>query len=308
MPHILDLTTHCVWFPGRSLAMPSSMTGFASTEVEVGLFRLVWEIRSVNHRFLDVGLRLPEELRRLEPSCKERIGAVIRRGKVDGTLRLQRAEAQQADTELNESTLETVVRLQDRVLRASAAARPLTVGEFLRWPGVLEEPAPVLEDLERAAIDCLDEALGALREARQSEGARLADALRQRCTGITEIVADVAPRLGEAEQRYRAKLLERIDKLDLELEPERLEQEIALIAQRLDVAEELDRLTSHVQEVQATLGKDEAIGRRLDFIIQELNREANTFASKVQDESLSRSGVELKVLIEQMREQVQNLE
>jgi uncharacterized protein (TIGR00255 family) len=284
------------------------MTGFASTEVEVGLFRLVWEIRSVNHRFLDVGLRLPEELRKLEPSCKERIGAVIRRGKVDGTLRILRAEEQQSNTELSETALATVVQLQDRMMNLSPGARPLTVGELLRWPGVLEEPAPVLEDLERCAIECLDEALVALKQARQSEGARLADTLTQRCAGITEIVSAVAPRLGEAEQRYRAKLLERIDKLDLELEPERLEQEIALIAQRLDVAEELDRLASHVKEVETTLTKDEAIGRRLDFIIQELNREANTFASKVQDEALSRSGVELKVLIEQMREQVQNLE
>jgi uncharacterized protein (TIGR00255 family) len=254
------------------------MTGFASTEVEVGLFRLVWEIRSVNHRFLDVGLRLPEELRKLEPSCKERIGAVIRRGKVDGTLRILRAEEQQSNTELSETALATVVQLQDRMMNLSPGARPLTVGELLRWPGVLEEPAPVLEDLERCAIECLDEALVALKQARQSEGARLADTLTQRCAGVTEIVSAVAPRLGEAEQRYRAKLLERIDKLDLELEPERLEQEIALIAQRLDVAEELDRLASHVKEVETTLTKDEAIGRRLDFIIQELNREANTFA------------------------------
>lgn len=288
--------------------MPSSMTGFASAEVEVGLFRLVWEVRSVNHRFLDVGLRLPEELRKLEPSCKERIGAAIRRGKVDGTLRVRRAEEQQADTELSNTALEALLRLQDGVLQRTPDARPLTVGELLRWPGVLEEPAPVLEDLERSAIDSLDTALVALKQARQSEGARLADALLQRCAGIIEIVAAVAPRLGEAEQRYRAKLLERVDKLDLELEPERLEQEIALIAQRLDVAEELDRLASHVKEIETTMSKDEAIGRRLDFIIQELNREANTFASKVQDEVLSRSGVELKVLIEQMREQVQNLE
>ncbi len=284
------------------------MTGFASTQVEVGLFRLVWEVRSVNHRFLDVGLRLPEELRKLEPSCKERIGAVVRRGKVDGTLRLVRAEEQQSNAELSETALESLLALQDRVQRRVPAARPLTIGELLRWPGVLEEPAPVLEDLERAAIECLDRALSALKEARQSEGARLAEALEQRCTGIIDIVGAVAPRLGEAEQRYRSKLLERMDKLDLELEPERLEQEIALIAQRLDVAEELDRLASHVKEIETTLTKDEAIGRRLDFIIQELNREANTFASKVQDEALSRSGVELKVLIEQMREQVQNLE
>ncbi len=288
--------------------MPSSMTGFASAEVEVGLYRLAWEVRSVNHRFLDVGLRLPEELRKLEPSCKERIGAVIRRGKVDGTLRLLRADEQQADAELNDTALEAVMHLQDRVLRRCPDARPLTVADLLRWPGVLEEPAPALEDVERSAIDGLDAALDALKQARQSEGARLADALLQRCAGISEIVGAVAPQLGDAEQRYRAKLLERIDKLDLELEPERLEQEIALIAQRLDVAEELDRLASHVEEIETTLRKDEPIGRRLDFIIQELNREANTFASKVQDEALSRNGVELKVLIEQMREQVQNLE
>ncbi len=288
--------------------MPSSMTGFASAEVEVGLYRLAWEVRSVNHRFLDVGLRLPEELRKLEPSCKERIGAVIRRGKVDGTLRLMRADEQQADAELNDTALEAVMHLQDRVLRRCPDARPLTVADLLRWPGVLEVPAPALEDVERSAIDGLDAALDALKQARQSEGARLADALLQRCAGISEIVGAVAPQLGDAEQRYRAKLLERIDKLDLELEPERLEQEIALIAQRLDVAEELDRLASHVEEIETTLRKDEPIGRRLDFIIQELNREANTFASKVQDEALSRNGVALKVLIEQMREQVQNLE
>ena len=288
--------------------MPSSMTGFASAEVEVGRYRLVWEVRSVNHRFLDVGLRLPEELRKLEPSCKERIGSVIRRGKVDGTLRLLRADEQQADAELNESALEAVIDLQDRVLRRNPDARPLTVGDLLRWPGVLEEPAPALEDIERSAIDGLDAALDALKQARQSEGSRLADALLQRCAGITQIIGIVAPRLGEAEQRYRARLLERIDRLDLELEPERLEQEIALIAQRLDVAEELDRLASHVEEIETTMRKDEPIGRRLDFIIQELNREANTFASKVQDEVLSRNGVELKVLIEQMREQVQNIE
>jgi len=288
--------------------MPNSMTGFASAEVEVGLFRLAWEVRSVNHRFLDVGLRLPEELRKLEPSCKERVGAVVRRGKVDCSLRLLRAEERQSGAQLSDAALATVLRLQDGVLRHSNEARPLTVSDLLRWPGVLEEPAPVFEDLEEAALAGLNKALGALREARHSEGTRLADALLQRCAGITEIAAAVEPLLGEAQQRYRAKLLERIDKLDLELEPERLEQEIALIAQRLDVSEELDRLASHVEEIETTLRKDEAIGRRLDFIIQELNREANTFASKVQDEVLSRNGVELKVLIEQMREQVQNLE
>jgi uncharacterized protein (TIGR00255 family) len=209
---------------------------------------------------------------------------------------------------VSEAALTALASLEQAVLERRPDARPLTAGEILRWPGVLVDPAPVAENLEQAALDALGAALSSLKEARQREGERLAQMLRQRCAGIAAIVAEVRPRLPQIEERYRAKLLERIEKLDLELEPERLEQEIALLAQRVDVAEELDRLGSHVREIESTLGNDEAIGRRLDFIIQELNREANTFASKIQDEELARRGVELKVLIEQMREQVQNLE
>jgi len=284
------------------------MTGYASAAAQVDPYQLVWEIRSVNHRFLDISFRLPEELRGLEQQCKDAVGAVIRRGKVDATLKLAPAPERRPAVEINGPALDALLSLQERVLASSPGARPLTAGEILRWPGLVSEVIPAAENIERAALDTLREALGALKEARQREGARLAEALLQRCKGIREIVAEIKPRLSEVEQRYREKLLDRIGKLDLELAPDRLEQEIALIAQRLDVAEELDRLESHVVEIEATLPKDEAIGRRLDFIIQELNREANTFASKVQNDELTRRGVELKVLIEQMREQVQNLE
>jgi uncharacterized protein (TIGR00255 family) len=288
--------------------MPSSMTGFASAEVEADPFRFTWELRSVNHRFLDVGIRLPEELRRLEPRCKDEVSAMIRRGKIDVTLRVARTDRARPAMEIDEAVLEALVRLEEAVLRRCPQARPLTAGEILRWPGLLEEPMRAGEDIENAALDGLIAALRDLAAARAREGERLAEALRQRCAGIAAIVETVKPRLGAIAERYRAKLLERIERLELELEPERLEQEIALIAQRLDVDEELDRLTGHVQEVEATLAKNEPIGRRIDFIVQELNREANTFASKIQDEDLARRAVELKVLIEQMREQAQNLE
>ena len=284
------------------------MTGYASAAAELGAFQLVWEIRSVNHRFLDISFRLPEELRALEAQCKDAVAAVIRRGKVDATAKLSQSAERRPQAEIQDDALAALSAFQTQVLERFPGARPLTVGEVLRWPGLLAEPSPVENKLEEAALSCLGNALTALKDARQREGARLADALLARCAGIRELVTEIKPRLGEIEQRYRLKLLERIEKLDLELSPDRLEQEIALIAQRLDVAEELDRLESHVVEIEDTLAKDEPIGRRLDFIIQELNREANTFASKVQNEDLTRRGVELKVLIEQMREQVQNLE
>jgi uncharacterized protein (TIGR00255 family) len=178
----------------------------------------------------------------------------------------------------------------------------------LRWPGVLEEPAQNLEELGAAVKTCLSAALRALTDARAREGARIAEMLERRNSGITALIAGIKPQLDGVQLRYRDRLRERLQRLEVQADPERLEQELALIAQRVDVAEEIDRLASHVAEIQAILHRDEPVGRRLDFVIQELNREANTFASKVQEEALTRVAVELKVLIEQMREQVQNLE
>jgi uncharacterized protein (TIGR00255 family) len=284
------------------------MTGFASAEARVGSFRLVWEIRSVNHRFLELGFRLPEELRAVEPDCRDLVTAVVKRGKVDCTLKVIVAEPGVAPRKVVPRALEQLRTLEQSVRTTFGDAPPLTTNEVLRWPGVLEEPAQGPAELAEPVKACLASALRALEQARGREGGRIAEMLERRNAAITELIADVRPQLDGLQARYRERLRERLQRLDVQAEPERLEQELALLAQRVDVAEEIDRLASHVAEVQAILARDEPVGRRLDFVVQELNREANTFASKVQEEALTRSAVELKVLIEQMREQVQNLE
>ncbi|HSC14448.1 MAG TPA: YicC/YloC family endoribonuclease [Gammaproteobacteria bacterium] len=284
------------------------MTGFSTAEARVGPFRLVWEIRSVNHRFLELGFRLPDDLRAVEPDCRELAAAAIKRGKVDCSLKIGADERGALAGTIVAGALERLRALEVEARRVFPEARALTAEEVLRWPGVLEEPSRNVEEIGEAVKECLSAALRALTESRSREGARIAEMLDKRNTGITALVTGIKPQLDGAQLRYRERLRERLARLDVQADPERLEQEIALIAQRVDVAEEVDRIASHVAEVQAILHRNEPVGRRLDFVIQELNREANTFASKVQEEALTRVAVELKVLIEQMREQVQNLE
>ena len=288
--------------------MPHSMTGFASAEARTGSFRLVWEIRSVNHRFLELGFRLPDELRAVEPECRDLIASAIKRGKVDCTLKISADEAAAAPRKILPGALERLRALEAQVLGVFRDARALTAHEVLRWPGVLEDPTQSLAELGEPVKTCLRAALRSLEQARAREGGRIAEMLARRSAGIVALLAGVRPQLDGLQIRYRERLRERLERFDVQADPERLEQELALLAQRVDVAEEIDRLASHVAEVEAILRRDEPVGRRLDFVIQELNREANTFASKVQEEALTRGAVELKVLIEQMREQVQNLE
>jgi uncharacterized protein (TIGR00255 family) len=247
-------------------------------------------------------------LRAVEPDCRELAAAALKRGKVDCTLKIGASERAEAANMVVAGALERLRSLEDGVRRVFPEARPLTTEEVLRWPGVLEEPAQNVEELGEAVKTCFDAALRSLTEARGREGERIGDMLEKRNAAITALIAGIAPQLAGLQVRYRERLRERLRRLDVQAEPDRLEQEIALIAQRADVAEEIDRIVSHVAEVQAILRRNEPVGRRLDFVIQELNREANTFASKVQEEALTRAAVELKVLIEQMREQVQNLE
>jgi uncharacterized protein (TIGR00255 family) len=284
------------------------MTGFATAEASIEPFRLVWEIRSVNHRFLEIGFRLPEEGRSLEPACRDFVGNALKRGKVDCTLKVVAGEPDSPQAVASPAALSALRALEDRVRAVFPQARPLTVGEVLRSPGVLREPMPPLASLTEPIMGCLRTAVEGLQAARRREGERIAELLEKRNAAIVDLMAGVRPLLDGAHSRYRDKLRERLQRLDVQAQPERLEQELALVAQRFDVAEEVDRLGAHVAELRAVLARDEAVGRRLDFLIQELNREANTFASKVQDEVLTRTAVELKVLIEQMREQVQNLE
>jgi uncharacterized protein (TIGR00255 family) len=289
--------------------MPHSMTGFSTAEETIPPFRVVWEIRSVNHRFLELSFRMPEELRAIESECRSLIGASVNRGKVDCTLKVVASDNNGERGALVTEALAALKALEAEVHLTFPGAEQLTVGEILRWPGVIRGPDQSVAGLGAAALlRCLGAALAAFGRARGREGERIAELLEKRAAGITALVDAARPLLDGAQARYRDKLRERLERLDVRAEPERLEQELALIAQRVDVAEEVDRLEGHVAEIRATLARSEPIGRRLDFLIQELNREANTFASKVQDETLTRTAVELKVLIEQMREQVQNLE
>jgi uncharacterized protein (TIGR00255 family) len=288
--------------------MPHSMTGFASAEVRRDSLRLVWEIRSVNHRFLDLSVRLPEELRALEPECRDLVAGMAKRGKVDCTLKVSADERAVVPPRVVTGALHALRALESQVRTVFPGAEPLTSAEVLRWPGVLEEPQRSLDDLAQPLKECLAQALTALQEARAREGHRIAELLEQRNSGIAALLESIRPVLDGIQTRYRERLRERLQRLDVQADPERLEQELALLAQRVDIAEEVDRLESHVTEIRDILRRDEPVGRRLDFVIQELNREANTLASKVQEEALTRVAVELKVLIEQMREQVQNLE
>lgn len=287
--------------------MIRSMTGFARIEATGGWGELSWELRAVNHRYLDVHPRLPEELRALEPELRQRIGRRLGRGKVECTLRLRPAVADTA-LEIDEKRLAAIADAGRRVAAAlpeAAAPDPLRV---LQWPGVLRETPPDLEAAADAALDAFDRALSELAAMREAEGGRIETFLRERAARIGELADAVRARLPEVRAAWREKLMARLAEIEAPADGGRLEQEAVLIAQRLDVDEELARLDSHIQALDKALALDEPVGRRLDFLMQELNREANTLTSKSQDAEVTRCGVEMKVSIEQMREQVQNVE
>ena len=287
--------------------MLKSMTGFARCERTTAAGVLAWELRGVNHRYLEVGLRVPEELRANEAEFRQLIGASARRGKVDATLYLRPATAGPREIELDDKLLDSLVENALLVQRRLGAAGNVDAVDLLRWPGVIrerEQAGPLLA----AARELLSETLGAFSSSRTNEGGRIAEMLGTRARAVQRICKQVAARLPEVHARIRERLQERLAALTGEGNPDRLEQEIAMLLQKMDVAEELDRLQSHIEEMLIALAADEAVGRRLDFLMQEFNREANTLSSKSQDVETTRSAVELKVLIEQMREQIQNVE
>jgi uncharacterized protein (TIGR00255 family) len=287
--------------------MIRSMTGFARRERQFPWGLLAWELKTVNHRFLEIGCRLPEEFRIAEADFRQTIAGSVRRGKVESSLHFRPtvvASSLEVDGELLGSLTQ---RAQQVASQAGSAAR-IDVMDLLRWPGVVREHSRDAAPLIAAAHALLAEALVELSRFRDSEGDRLRDALEQRCAGLTDFSARVTERLPEVRARMRAKLLDRIAQLVSEVDQERLEQELAILALRLDVDEEIDRLRGHVTEVRKAFGGQEPAGRRLDFLMQELNREANTLSSKSQDIETTRAAVDMKVLIEQMREQVQNIE
>jgi len=285
--------------------MISSMTAFSRIEEGGDWGTALWEIRSVNHRYLELFVRLPEDLRPLEPAVRERIAARLSRGKVDCVLRFDAAAAEEA--------LQINTAMAQRLL-AAARALPLDNPDridpldFLRWPGVLERRAPDLEALGPTLLRLLDGALDSLVETRRREGARIGALVAERCRAVRDRVAEVRALLPGLLSSLRERYRQRARELEVELDRERLEQEIMLLVQKMDVTEELDRLETHAIEVERVLGQDEPVGRRLDCLMQELNREANTLGSKAGSIDLTTASLDLKVLIEQMREQIQNIE
>jgi len=287
--------------------MIQSMTAFGRADGATAGGELSWELRSVNHRFLDVGLRLPELFRPWEPEVRERIGRRFNRGRIDVSLRYQ-ASTGDGQFELDETLLHGLVEMAHRVEVVAHNVSGLRTVDLLRWPGVVRVPEPDPERLHADALGLLDQALAELASGREREGTNIHGLLTQRLDGIDAVVVGIEPLLPELATAYRARLAGRLAELRAEVDPQRLEQEIVLFAQRADVHEEIDRLKAHVVEVRRVLQGGEPVGRRLDFLMQELNREANTLGSKATDLRLTNAAVELKVLIEQMREQVQNVE
>ncbi|MDJ0700336.1 MAG: YicC/YloC family endoribonuclease [Woeseiaceae bacterium] len=284
------------------------MTGFARQSADTAIGTLTWELRAVNHRYLDVQFRMPEELRPKEQLFKQRLGDVLRRGKIECSLHYRRAVEQQNEMQLDRDLIELLGERVGDVRRTLPETAPVNPIDVLRWPGVVHEPEIDTEPLFEEASKLLDEALSAMAEMRASEGGRIEAMLESRCDEIGALAESVRSRMPAVLDAARARQKERIDKLDVDADPERLEVELALVAQKLDVDEELDRLDSHVVEIRNVLKSDEPVGRRLDFLMQELNREANTLGSKSADAETTKAAVELKVLIEQMREQIQNVE
>jgi uncharacterized protein (TIGR00255 family) len=288
--------------------MIRSMTAFARSERTEDWGTAYWELRSVNNRYLDVSPRLPDEVRAIESAVRERVRGRLNRGKVDCTLRLSPGTESDAGLELDLNLARRVAeatREIDALLHDPARVSAIDV---LRWPGVVQKRSPDIDALGKAVLELLDEALGGLVTTREREGQHIAGLLAQRCDEIQTIVAAVRGRLPEVLEACRQRLRDRLAEFAEQLNEERLEQEIALVAQKTDVAEELDRLDAHVKEVQRVVDKEQPAGRRLDFLMQELNREANTLGSKSIDTETTRASVDLKVLIEQMREQIQNVE
>ena len=285
-----------------------SMTGFAGANRDLGRGVLSLEIRSVNSRYLDVHFRMPDELRSAEPALRELISEKLSRGKIECRLGFAAAGTGALGREMNEESLARLAALEAQVRSRLPEAVPLSVAEVLKWPGLFGDESVDPAALQTAVLEMGRGVLVELAATRQREGAKLAETIHERLIRIRQIVREVAPLVPAAQAAYGEKLKQRLIDALGNADDERVRQEIVLFAQRADVAEELSRLSAHVDEVERVVRKGGAVGKRLDFLMQELNREANTLGSKAVVKEISSAAMELKLLIEQMREQIQNLE
>lgn len=288
--------------------MVHSMTGFAVQNRDLGAVTLHLELRSVNSRYLDLTFRIADDLRQAEPALRERISARLTRGKVECRLNLQTNDAAPRSLAINGALIAQLAEAQAAVRERMPDARPLSVADVLRWPGMLADDSLAFEQLQPAIAALIDAALDEFVATRRREGDKLADMIRERVVRMRELVATAAPRMPLIVAEYQDRLTVRLREAVAALDEDRIRQEVALYAQRIDVAEELTRLTTHLDEVERILMAGGSAGKRLDFLMQELNREANTLASKSPATDITGIAMEMKVLIEQIREQVQNIE
>ena len=287
--------------------MIHSMTGFAAGSAEFASGSLTLDLRAVNHRYLDIQLRMPDEMRVLEPALREVIAAQLSRGKVECRINLAARHDVESPAQLNQGLVKQLVQWNTEVRAMLPKARDLAVADILRWNGVLESAAVSGEVLRETVLQLLRRVLQDFAEARSREGAKLKDFLLQRVEQIEILRTDVMPRIPAAIAAYEEKLVTRLREA-MQGDDERVRQEITLFASKIDVDEELSRLHTHLAEMKRVLKKGGAAGKRLDFLMQELHREANTLGSKSVDAEVSRAAMEMKILIEQMREQIQNIE
>ncbi|MGB1868254.1 MAG: YicC/YloC family endoribonuclease [Porticoccaceae bacterium] len=287
--------------------MPRSMTAFASNTLEFSWGSVTCELRSVNHRFLETHFRLPETLREIEMSLREIARKTLTRGKVDCSLQVNfnnRDAAVDADMAL----ARRYIAIAEQVAGELQNPAPVSPLDIMRWPGVLKDQEVDSDQLQSAAKETFSATVNQLLDGRQREGDKLADMIEQRLSGIETQIVLVRSELPSILEYQRQRLQDKLQDLKTQLDEDRLEQEMVIVANRTDVDEELDRLEAHISEIRLTLQSTDSIGRRLDFLMQELNREANTLGSKSISSVTTQASVELKVLIEQMREQIQNIE
>jgi uncharacterized protein (TIGR00255 family) len=288
--------------------MIKSMTAYACDEAEIGNFTINCELRSVNHRYSDVSLKLPEALRFMETKLRALLGTEIKRGKIECTLSYKKPAKNGQGLGINHEALTNLLALVAQIEANMPTAKSCSALDVLAFPSILQEPTSDKNELSVSVMQLVQQTLNQLVVARAREGAQLKTLLEERCAKINDLIAAAKQRSPIAMQLMRDKLTSKISELAVQPNFDRLEQELVFLAQKLDVAEELDRLTTHTKEVLRVLQEEKPAGKRLDFLMQELNREANTLTAKSTDIAITQIAIELKVLIEQMREQVQNIE
>jgi len=288
--------------------MIRSMTAYARCQSQSKNGEILWELRSLNSKFLETHLKLNDEWRSLEPQVRKLISAKIKRGKVECQFRFKRDNQQSSEIVLNDVLCQALIDAAAKVEIKATGLQPISVIDILRWPEVIIESEKNIAEDSKEVLVCLSKAIDDLINAREQEGEKIKGMLLTRCDQIIELVQQVRARIPDIRVSVEKKLKQKLSEIDVTVDPHRFEQELVYLLQRLDIEEEVDRLQAHIEEVKKVLERDDSIGRRLDFFMQELNREANTLGSKVTDMDLKGISVELKVLIEQMREQVQNIE